>query len=201
MKIKYLTFLLIQLLFSSYSLAQEKSIPEGIYKSASEFKFKRPSLPLSGKLSIDTVTIRTLNKKASVTSIQFKFDNKDIRKKEDDKIGLKIFGVSDGKDFYFSGCWDWGPGCDYSKTAFYKVLILNKRYGLCRRIFLTANGRGIDNYVIDFNNGEDEKLSKQLIKRLIKNNKPLNEQYKKEKKKGKMEVLIKYLFLFTKKGN
>lgn len=190
------SWLTITFLLLTFSLAaQEISIPEGIYRSVSEFNKKSPFLPLYGRLKRDTATVKNLFRSASVPNIGFAFENKENRKKNDRKIGTEIFGVSDGENFYLNGCSTW---CNYSKTAFYKVLMLNKRYGISRKIWISPNGRGIGNFVIDFETGKDEPLSKKLIKKLLKNNNSLFQEFKNEENKNDIETLLKYLFLHTK---
>jgi hypothetical protein len=181
-------------IFTLNSNAQDVSIPEGIYRNASEFNVKKPFSDLKGRLRKDTVLLKDISRSASIENFKFVYDDKELRRENDKIIGKKVFGFSDGEFFYLNGC----TSCRYySDTVFYKVLILNERYGLCKRIFSVQNGRAIGNFVVDFELGNDQLLTKGFIKRLIKNNDSLYQNFKKEKNRGRMESLLKYLSIYT----
>lgn len=183
---------LILLFFSFLVVQAQESISkkEGIYRTFSDFKNNRPFAPLGGGIKVDTVILKEGFGKKSEPIIRrkFVFDSKDEKKKYNKRIGLTIFGYSDGKDFYMAT-----SIFDYDMTiltsaAFDKIYEVYKGVGFYKRIRFVGdpNGGGtgvISNEIVLLDTGERISLRNNTLKKFIKNDKELLKKFKNQKKK------------------
>lgn len=185
-------FIFIALL-SLNSFSQDQNIPQGIYKTFTEFKEHSPSLQLTDSLITKNVRYGFWG---MTSKERIQFQNLNIDRKEANSI-KKAFAVVEGQNIYVKT----NKMRIHPKSKFAKAELAGK-YILFTRMKLYMDRRlpflwwtsPIDMF-IDYKSGDIMPLSRFEVKRQIKDNAELLKKFKQDKQKN--QKLKEYLFAYS----
>ncbi|MFD0932767.1 hypothetical protein ACFQ0R_09200 [Psychroflexus salinarum] len=176
---------IIIILFSLSVVSQNVEKIPGIYKTYNEFKNNSPSIKLEGTIKSQDIKLGGFYSEQRIfTEYLLKI------KKEKSKMIGKIFGFSDGEEFYI--------GNDVQTIydmAFFKVEIIGEKLYYFESLESFGDGSITRNHnIILKSTGEIQKMTKRKMKNLLKSKPELYQKFKKTRNKEDhiKQFLIEY---------